>query len=436
MRKIIILVLALSLVAGFLFWKFSPQFTQKSPPQQEITLNILGLWDEENLLKSAFDQYQKIKPNVKINYTFTTSKNYASRAQTKIEQNEPLDILMIHNSWLPMFLKTNALSPMPERVMTLSDFSRTFYPVVTASLVKNGKIYGIPRGIDGLALYVNEDILKAAGVTVPQTWEQFKQAAIKMTVVDSSGNIQTSGAALGTTSNVDHWPDIIGLLFFQNPGASLENPASDSGVEVIQFYTSFVLNKDQKTWDPSLISSTQAFAQGRLAFYFAPSWRAHELRQLNPQLKFKTAPVPQLPGRNVSWGTFWAYAVSAKSKNQGEAWEFLKYFTSAPVQKQLYQEASKVRLFGLPYSAVELAKELADDPIVGAFVNQAPQYRSWYLSSKTADQALNDNMIKYFEDGINATLQGSDPRGTLETTAKGVRQILEQYNLGSSQPTQ
>lgn len=432
MRKIIIIVLALSIVAGFVFWKFSPQFTQKPPPQQEITLNILGLWDEENLLRSAFDQYQKIKPNVKINYTFTTSKNYASRVQTKISQNEPLDIVMIHNSWLPMFLKTNALSFMPEQIMSPSDYSQTFYPVVTASLVKNGKIYAIPRGIDGLALFYNEDILKAAGVVVPQTWEQFKQAAIKMSVVDSSGNIQTSGAALGTTGNVDHWPDIIGLLFLQNPGASLENPATSAGVEVLQFYTSFVLDKDQKTWDPSLASSTQAFAQGRLAFYFGPSWRAHELRQINPELKFKTAPVPQLPGKNVSWGTFWAYGVSSKSSNQQEAWEFLKYFTSAEVQKMLYQEASKVRLFGLPYSRIELQKELADDPIVGAFVNQAPQYRSWYLSSKTVDQALNDSMIKYYEDGINATLQGSDPKSALETTAQGVRQILEQYNLTTS----
>lgn len=436
MRKIIIIVLALATVSGFLFWKFGPQFSKKPEVPTEVTLNILGLWDEENLLKSAFDQYKKDHPNVKINYTFTTSKNYFSRVQTKIEQNEELDILMIHNSWLPMFLKTSSLGQMPDQVMSFSDFSKAFYPIVTNSFTKDGKIYGIPRGIDGLALFYNEDILKSTGVEVPQTWEQFKSSAVKMTVVDSQGQIQTSGAALGTASNVDHFSDILGLLFYQNPGADLKVPNSDAGAEVINFYTSFVLDKDQKTWDPTLETSTQAFASGRLAFYFAPSWRAHELRQANPELKFKTAPVPQLPGKNIGWGTFWGYGVSSKSKHPQEAWEFLKFFTSSETQKKLYQQASGVRLFGLPYSRVELASELADDPIVGSFVNQAPTYKGWYLSSKTFDQAINDNIIKYYEDALNSVLAGSDAKGALETTAKGVQQVLEQYSLATPKPIQ
>jgi multiple sugar transport system substrate-binding protein len=430
MRKIIIIVLALAVVSGFLFWKFGPNFAKTEEPPKEITLNIVGLWEEEAILKPIFDSYKKDHPNITLKYTYTSSKNYVSRVQTRVTQSDNLDIFMIHNTWLPMFLKNDYLYPMPESVMSNADYSRAFYPVVTSSFVKDNKIYAIPRGIDGLALYYNEDILKNAGVDkIPQTWQQFIDTSVKLTVADQSGSIKTAGAALGTASNVDHWSDIVGLLFYQNPGAGFDKVDNAAGAEVIRFYTNFITLPTQKTWDVNLENSTQAFAQGKLAFYFAPSWRAHELRQINPELKFKTAPVPQLPGKQAGWASFWGYTVSSTSQNPVEAWEFLNYLTSADTQKSLYEAASKVRLFGLPYSRVELQKELADDPLVGAFVTQAPVYKSWYLASNTFDKpGINDSMIKYFEDAINVTLNGGDPELALQTTQKGVTQVLNQYD--------
>ncbi|MBI2022247.1 extracellular solute-binding protein [Candidatus Daviesbacteria bacterium] len=431
MRKIIIIVLALAVVSGFLFWKFAPNFFAK--PQEEskqITLNILGLWDEDNILKPSFEAYKKAHPNITLNYSFTSSKNYLSRVQTRVDQAQDLDIFMMHNSWLPVLLKSNSLSPMSQSVMSIADYKKDFYPVVSQTLAKDGKVYAIPRGVDGLALYYNEELLRNGGVKViPQNWQQFIETATRLTVIGQDGKMTTAGAALGTASNVDHWSDILGLLFYQNPGADLENPANSAGAEVVKFYTNFVTQPSQKTWDLNMESSTQAFASGKLAFYIAPSWRAFELRQINPELKFKTAPVPQLPGRNVGWGTFWAYSVARTSKNPDAAWEFLKFFTSKETQKLLYQEASKIRLFGLPYSRIELQKELADDPVVGSFVNQAPVYKSWYLSSNTFDNpGINDAIIKYYEDAINAVLQGAEPISALETTQQGVKQVLNQYN--------
>lgn len=437
MRKIIIIVLVLSVLGGFAFWKFGPNLWEKPIIRTEsVVLNIWGLWEEENLLRPALEEYRKKRPDITVSYTHNTSLNYRSRVQTKIANNEGPDIFLVHNTWLPMFLKTNLLSHTPEAVMSASEFGQVFYPVARDSLTKEGKIYAFPRGVDGLALFYNEELLKNVGASIPQTWDQFIDTAYKLTVLDGQGRIRTAGAAMGSSGNIDHWPDILGLLFLQqqaqSPQANITRPGTPEGLEVIKFYTSFITDPRKKSWDVNLEPSTQAFAAGRLAFYFAPSWRAFELRAVNPELKFKTAPVPQLPGKNVGWGSFWAYAVSAKSANQKEAWEFLKFLTSAETQRLLYQEAAKVRLFGLPYSRVEMQKELADDPLVGSFVNQGPIFKSWYLASKTFDNGINDEMIKYFEDAINATLAGQDPTAALQTTDQGVQQILGKY----TSPTQ
>ncbi len=463
-RYLIIGVIAFAILSAFLFWKFGPDLFKKEEPPTASELTIWGLWEDESLLQPAFEEYKKTHPNLVIKYEYQSSLNYRSRTQTKITQGEGPDILMIHSTWVPMFLKSNSLAAAPAEVVPMADFMKEFNPVVVEDFtnykmledqinrspnikdktkalqeqfVKSGKIYGMPRGIDGLALYVNMDILQNIGGQVPVTWNEFKDTAFKATVAQD-GVIQTSGAAIGLTGNVDHWSDILGLLFSQQPGANIAAPNDQNGADVVKFYTDFVRNKDIKTWDSTMPRSTEAFASGKVLFYFAPSWRAHELRQLNPSLNFKIFPVPQLASKKVAWANYWGYGVSSQSKFQKDAWEMVKFLTAANTESLLYQQASTAedRLFGLPYANVTLQQQLQADPLVGAFVSQGPYYKSWYLSSDTKDQGINDEMIKYFEDAVNATAQGSDPRGALETTKKGVDQILDKYiNPSAASPS-
>lgn len=427
MKKIIIIVLSISIVLGFIFWKFAPNFSSifnKSKPQGPITLTYWGLWEEENLIKPVIVLYQSQNPNITINYQRQSSVNYRTRVQTQIKEGVGPDVFMIHNSWLPMY--QGDLAAAPAEIFTLADYKSTFYPVTQDSFVKGNSIFGAPMEVDGIGLFYNEEMLNGVGGRLPKNWQEFIDLATKMTVKDATG-IKTAGAALGTASNVDHFSDILGLLLFQQPGVDFADLASPQVAEIIKFYTGFVTDPKRKTWDVNLPKSTDMFAQGRLGFYFAPSWRAHELRIANPNLKFKVASVPQLSGKNIAWATFWGQAVAAKSKNPTEAWKFVKFLTSAETQKLAYQQASQVRLFGEPYSLVSLGGELAQDPIVGAFVTQGPNYKFWYLASNTYDNGINDEMIKYFEDGINAVLAGASPESALATVDQGVKQIINKY---------
>lgn len=433
MRKWIIIVLIVALVLGVIFYLLTTTLLKKQAPKEgPLTLTVWGLWEPDDFIKGAIDDYQAKNPNITIKYEFQNSLNYRSRLQTQLPEGQGPDVFMIHNTWLPMFLKNGNLASLPSTIMTDADYSKTFYPIAKQSFGQDNKIYALPMEVDGLAMFYNEDILKAAGIEVPQTWVDFAQDAVKLTVIDPTDHqIKTAGAALGTTNNVDHWSDILGLLFLQQmiqyPNENIAHPNTKKGAEVLRFFTQFANSPTTKTWDQNMEPSTQAFYEGKLAFYFGPSWRALDIRTANPQLKFKVAPMPQLSNKIVNWGTFWGFGVSSYTSHQTAAWQFLQYLTSAETEKMLYRQAADARLFGQPYSRVDLQTELVNDPIVGAFVIQAPTYQSWYLTSSTKDQGLDDEMIKYFEDAVNATNQGNDPQGTLDTTAKGVTQTLDKY---------
>ncbi len=428
MKKIIIIFLALAVILGFLFWKFGPNIFQKKTVETgPINLTYWGLWEDEKFLRPVLAEFQKTHPNIKVTYERKSSTNYRTRLQTQIQAGQGPDIFRIHNSWLP--LMAQFISPAPSEIFSVIDYNQTFYPVAADSFIRDNTIYAAPIGVDGLVLFYNEDILKAAGVEVPKNWKQLVEGAVKMTVVNgTTRQITTAGLSMGTTGNVDHWSDIVGLLLLQQPNVNLTNVASPSVAEIIKFYTSFVTDPTKKTWDANMPPSTQAFAAGRLAFYFAPSWRAHELRVANPNLKFKTAPVPQLPGKQVAWASFWGETVSVKSAHPKEAWEFVKFLTEKETEKIFYAEASKERLFGEPYSRVDMAGEVVNDPLVGAVIQQGPYYKFWYLASNTFDAGINDEMIKYWEDGVNAVVAGADPQSVLPTVQSGVKQILDKYN--------
>ncbi|OGD86280.1 hypothetical protein A2Z23_02565 [Candidatus Curtissbacteria bacterium RBG_16_39_7] len=224
-------------------------------------------------------------------------------------------------------------------------------------------------------------------------------------------------------------------MFLQN-GVDLKNtvtgdPQKDKLAEdALDFYSLFARSgQAERVWDETMEVSTSAFAAGRVAFYFAPSWRVFEIKDANSALNFKVAPIPQLPGGKVSWASYWVEGVSQKSPNKKEALDFLKFLTDSSSMQLVYSEASKLRLFGQPYSRVDLAQQLSEDPYVGAYVKDAAWARSFSLASNTFDNGLNDRLIALLADAVNSANRGGSAKDALATYSKGANSVFSQFGL-------
>ena len=435
MKKVALIVILAAIISGIGFWWYISIYTKSQTPK-EVTLTVWGLWDEEAIINPVLEAYQKSYPNVKISYVKQSTLNYYPRLITQLRSGFGPDIFTIHNSWLPMMISD--LVAAPSSVVSFNDFSKAFYPMAKESLTAQNKVYGLPMEVDGLVMYYNEEILRGVNASVPGDWREFAEVAKKVTVVSQEGQIQTAGAAMGATNNVDFWPEIIGLLYFQQPNADIASPNQGKGPEVIQFYTDFITDPRKKTWDSTLPTSTKMFTEGKLAFYFAPARIAQEIKTSNPNLQFKVAPVPQLPAvpgvaeKKIVLGGFWAQAVSARSASSEEAWKFVKYLTTPRVLQVLYQQHLQARGLGRPFPRVEMASLISSHPIFGPVVTQAPYYKSWYLNSTTGDGGINDKIIDHFKGAIDGVLAGQEPKAMLYTTSVGINRVLNSY---TPQPT-
>ena len=395
---------------------------------QQISLKYWGIWESSTTMSQVIADYKKIKPNVNITYEKRSPQLYRESLQTQIENGKGPDIFTFHNTW-PIMLKSN-LAPAPALIMTAKALKDNYYPVIYTDM-KNSQqqVIGLPSGIDGLALYWNKDIFNAAGIlNPPATWQELSQDASLLTVRDSLGNIRTSGVALGTAGNIDSFSDILGLMIYQN-GGDPKNPANKEGAESLEYYTTFAKGPS-KVWDETLPSSTVAFAGGTLAMYFGQSWRAIDIKNANPLLNFEVAPVPQLENGNTNWASYWATGVSGKSQYTKEAWEFVKYLNDQQTLINMYNEDSKSpgRFFGQPYPVKSMGEQLATDPIIGAYIIEAPTMLSFPMASRTYDNGINDQIIKAYEDAVNSVLQNGDATTALDTVANNIKAIFAKYN--------
>ncbi|MDO8487825.1 MAG: extracellular solute-binding protein [bacterium] len=444
-KIILVVVLLLAVLGGGAYLALNVFGLGKPKPTGPTTLTWWGLWEDESVIRPLITEYEAAHPDVKINYIFQSQREYRERLQNALSQGSGPDIFRIHNTWVPMF-KTD-LAPIPADIYSAQTFESTFYPTAKTDLRLGNNYVAIPLEYDGLGMYVNEELLSQAGASVPQSWTELRETAAALCVGDtedgkcrSGERVLIAGVAMGTIENVDHWQDIVATLMLQN-NVNLNAPSGKPAEDVLDFYT--VFSRTDGVWNSSLPNSTAAFAGGKLAIYFGPSWRAHDILAANPSLKFKVYPVPQLPidpalgEKPITWASYWAEAVNAKSPHTKQAWDFVGWLSQRENLQKFYQGAvASGRAFGEPYSRVDMASLVTSDPYVGAYINQALNAKSWYLASFTWDgpTGINSRISQYFADALNGINQGKSASESIKTLTAGINQVLSQYGLAAQAP--
>lgn len=425
------LVVFLLIIGGGVFWALNrepasvvtPSASKTPQATKNVSLTYWGLWEPPEVMEALIDEYQKNNPGVKISYVQQKSDQYRPRTQAAIRDGSGPDIFRFHNTWLPMV--QSDLAPAPKSVLSAESMTQEYYPIMARDLVKNNQVYGAPLMYEGLALLYNETVLQAANTQPPKDWEELRQLAANLTV-KSGTQIERAGIALGSAANVDNFSDILGLMMLQNSG-NPGNPVSDNERHALTFFTLFT--RVDKVWDDSLPSSTVAFANEKAAMAILPSWRIFDIQQMNPNLKFGVARLPQLSDETITWGTYWAEGVSKASKNPEEAWKFLAWLSQPEQLRRFHSQAASLRGFGELYPRIEMAAELKENPHIAPYLEDALSAHSWYMASMTHDEGLNDKMIQYYTDAVNQMNTRGSAEQAFQQIVPGIQQVLSQYNI-------
>src|SRR5919204_5368287 len=163
--------------------------------------------------------------------------------------------------------------------------------ILTTSLAACGSLgggstYGVPHVADDYAVYYNKDLLNAAGLQPPATWQEMEQAAATLAQDVKYGLAVAGGeGAEGATGLV---------LRTLAAGGSLEEFGGDAGVEALQSFQTMVdnggLSKGFLTWSEE--DAKNHFATGQAAMMINSATYVSILREEVPDLNWDVAPMP------------------------------------------------------------------------------------------------------------------------------------------------
>jgi len=413
------------------------------------TINIWAVVDDEDVYDGILKDYHALHPNVSVVYRRFRNEEYENELVNALAEDRGPDIFLVHNDWISKYM--SKIEPMPPSTkvaaqtvvgtvkkevtyvletdpsISIRTYKNTYPDAVAADTIRTvdvstkadvhqyeQRIVAVPVSVDTLGMYVNKDLLNAAGIaTVPTTWDAFQQGIPKLVKQDADGNLLQAGAALGTAYNVDRVSDIVSVLMMQN-GAEMAAddgtpmfysiPAALSGLrdqppsfQAVGFYTDFAdPAKQVYTWNDKQPDSFDAFVQGKVAFYFGYGYSLPLIRASAPKLNLGIAPLPQILGNpTVNFANYWDWTVSKKSKNKDVAWNLLNFMLK-PEEAKKYLDAAK-----RPAADKSLLPAQLEDEDVGVFASQVLTAKSWYRGN---DPTAMENAFKTM---VNDVLTGA-----------------------------
>ncbi|MBI4592232.1 extracellular solute-binding protein [Candidatus Uhrbacteria bacterium] len=422
-----------------------------------VTLTVWRVFDDDSTLNSLMSAYQALHPNVSFEYRELRFDEYEDELLRAFAEGEGPDIFSVHNTWIGEY--ESLIEPLPdsltipysetrgtikkETVYTIQEeptlsqraLKSNFVDVVVADVLRSyqptakseaeDRIFGLPLGMDSLALYYNKNLLNAAGIPEPpSTWTEFQDQVSQLTQLSTDDEVVQAGAAIGTSQNVERAFDILSILMMQN-GTEMtdsrgratfarETDAGFLGGEAVRFYTDFANPlKAVYTWNENMPDSFDAFASGNTAFFFGYSYHYALIRAANSKLEFAVSPLPQIDGgKTVNYANYWVETV-AKSTDAGDwAWDFVQFAASEERVTSYLEAANK------PSALRSLISSQLEDEVLSIFAGQTLTADSWYqgTDASVAEEA--------FLDLIDAFLAGDEQERALKDAQNMVNQSL------------
>lgn len=253
------------------------------------------------------------------------------------------DIAFLATDWLAEAQSLGLIEDLAPHLARapIDDFPAAWSPSLTTMQRFAGGYWGMPYHDGPECLIYRRDLLEAAGLAVPQTWEEFHTAARALHAPEQ-GCYGTVLALYPDGHNsfydfcIQIWSrggepfDAAGRPAFTSPQAHaaldfLRDLAADSGA----------IAPDARTLDS--VKSGMLFAQGKVALmanWFGFAAHADTAEDSRVRGLVDVAPLPAGPGGgSVSLNVFWVLAIGAGSCNKTLAWDFLRHCASAPMDR-------------------------------------------------------------------------------------------------------
>jgi raffinose/stachyose/melibiose transport system substrate-binding protein len=337
-------------------------------PKKDVTIKIfqfkVEIAEQLNRMKA---EYEASHPGVKLQIeTVGGGADYGAALKAKFAANEAPDIF--NNTG---FADREVWMEHLEDLST-EPWVKDVVEVAKEPMLKDGKLYGMPLGIEGYGYVYNKELFAKAGIAdTPKTLSQLEEAAKKL---------QAIGVTPFANGYQEFW--ILGLHNLNvafanqkpNPDSFIKglndgtqkfkgNAVMDNWIKLLDLSLKYG-NKNPLTTDYN--SQVTLFAKGEAAMMQQGNWTQVQINGINPNIKLGLLPMPigedAAEGDKLLTGVPNNWAIWNKSKVKAEAKEFLNWMVSSDIgKKYMTKEFKFIPAFtNIPADPADLGDIAAD----------------------------------------------------------------------------
>ncbi len=292
-----------------------------------LRLASYGLGDAWNAqLQETVDGFTAAHPDIEVEIEFRPVDAYWDKLQTEFAANTAPDVTINQMDWvIPGAARGMFVDLMPFIEQDQVDMDAYFYDM-TPEWGWQGGLYGGLLYAGGQALYVNKDLLAAAGLEMPAddwTWTDLLTYAQAMTNADAD-----QWGIYISPVNPPYW----GASFIHGAGGTVLNAAKDqctlSAPEAqagLQFIADLIFEHEVMPAPVTLEGQANPFVTGKVGLYFGGTWQEGEIREAGFDWDF--APMPAHPDtgvRSVQMGSN-AWSILSTTEHPDAAWQLVHY---------------------------------------------------------------------------------------------------------------
>ncbi|HEV8404039.1 MAG TPA: extracellular solute-binding protein [Candidatus Limnocylindrales bacterium] len=277
--------------------------------------------EEGEALTQTLLGFPAVYPNIHVDYQ-PIAGDYPTVMVTKISSHEPPDLFYVNADYTPEWIAQGFLLPLDDYIAKLGiDTSQFFDGYLSIFKGKDGKIYGLPKDGNTIALASNTDIV----ATAPTTMDQL--------VTTAQGLVGKNGlkAPMCLNPSLDR-----GLAFIYAQGGSLLNADktaeaidTDASKAAVQWYLDLFKNGLGMTaaqlgdgW------CGDALGKGHVAMIFEGGWLDPAMVGTYPKVKYAWSEMPTgSSGKPVTLSFTVSYSIGTDSANKDQAAVLLDYLT-------------------------------------------------------------------------------------------------------------
>lgn len=284
----------------------------------------------ENPMGDLVAKFEAENPGIKIDAMNVPWNSYYDNLYTSIVGGNAPDAAMLKMFALPRLLEMEALEPLDDQIAAWDGKDDILPNLFDLTRAEDGKQYYLPVQYVALYLYYRADMFAELDLAPPQTCDEFRDAAIKLTRdTNDDGKIDTYGFGFrGGKSGHEHW----GAFTLGRDGVALDDTlTSDAGVAGTQFVMD--LFQTDKVFPPSAPNDgfqeiIGAFKTGVTAMTIHHVGSSNDLVEVLGD-KVAATTVPECGGGR--WTTFGdeSTAVLSNASDKEAAWKWISFLSRA-----------------------------------------------------------------------------------------------------------